>query len=55
MLFRSVASLTKDRPQALTNIFITVSDGVELVVKGNGIIHVIGFYEPEAGDDLDFD
>ena len=50
-----VASLTKERPQTLTNIFITLTDAVTLVVKGNGIIHVIGFYEPEAEGDLDLD
>jgi len=49
-----VASLTKERPQATTNIFITLSDNVQLIVKGAGIIHVIGFFEPEANDD-DFD
>ena len=50
-----VASLTKERPQTLINIFITLTDGVTLVVKGNGIIHVLGFYEPADGGDLDFD
>lgn len=48
-----VASLTKERPQANTNIFISLIDKIELIVKGAGVIHVIGFYEPEA-DDMDF-
>lgn len=51
-----VASLTKERPQASINIFITLTDEVELIVKGNGIIHAIGFYEPEnEGLDGDFE
>ncbi len=49
-----VASLTKERPQATTNIFVTLEDAVSLVVKGNGIIHVIGFFEPENEDNLPF-
>lgn len=50
-----IASLTKDRPQAYTNIFVSLADDVEFVVKGNGIVHAIGFYEPEDDGPMDFD
>lgn len=50
-----IASLTKERPQAYTNIFVSLADDVEFIVKGNGIIHAIGFYEPEDDGPLDFD
>lgn len=46
--------MTKERPHATTNIFISLVDNAELIVKGAGIIHVIGFFEPE-GNDVDFD
>lgn len=47
-----VASLTKERPQATINIFVTLEDSITLVVKGNGTVHVIGFFEPEGDNDL---
>lgn len=47
-----IASLTKDRPQSLINVFISLLDEVSLVVKGNGTLHVTGFFEPEQAGDL---
>lgn len=50
-----IASLTKERPHATLNIFLSLLDGAKLIVKGNGIIHVAGFFEPEqeGGDMID--
>jgi len=50
-----VALLTKERPQASINVYITLADNVQLVVEGNGVIHVTGYFEPEGQDDLPFD
>lgn len=50
-----VASLTKERPQVTINIFITLTDNIEIAVKGNGIIHVVGFFEPINKKSLDLD
>ena len=49
-----VALLTKERPQASINVYITLDDNVQLVVEGNGVIHVTGYFEPEGQDDLPF-
>ena len=46
-----IASLTKDRPHASLNIFITLLDELTLVVKGNGNVHLVGFYESDEGMD----
>ena len=47
----AIATLTKERPQATINLFISLLDEVSLVAKGNGSLHITGFYEPdqEAG------
>lgn len=49
-----IASLTKDRPQATINLFISLADEVSLVVKGNATLHVVGFFEPDQDADLPF-
>lgn len=49
-----IASLTKDRPQATVNLFISLADDVTLLVKGNATLHVVGFYEPDQEADLPF-
>lgn len=41
-----VALLTKERPQASINVYVTLADNVQLVVEGNGIIHITGYFEP---------
>ncbi len=47
-----VATLTKERPQATINLFLSLIDEASVVVKGNAIVHVIGFYEPDQDGDL---
>ena len=46
-----IASLTQEEPQTTISLYIALIDEATLLVKGNGIIHVIGFSEPdpEAG------
>ena len=39
-----VVTLTKEKSQATVNLFLALVDDVTLLVKGNGIIHVVGFY-----------
>jgi hypothetical protein len=39
-----VANLTKDKSQATINLFLAIIDEVTLVVKGAGILHVLGFF-----------
>ena len=46
-----IASLTKDRPQATLNIFLSLLDVTKLLVEGNGIMHIVGFFEPEQNED----
>lgn len=50
-----VATLTKEKPQATINLFISLLDDVTLIVKGNGIIHVVGFFEPDQEGDIPFE
>ena len=47
-----IASLTKDKPQSSVNVFISLLDEAILSVKGNGTIHVTGFFEPDQQDEL---
>ena len=47
-----IATLTKDRPHVTLNVFITLLDELTLIVKGNGHIHLVGFYE-ESDEDMD--
>ncbi len=42
-----IATLTKERPHASINLFISLLDEVSLVAKGNGSVHITGFYEPD--------
>lgn len=49
-----IASLTKERPQATINLFISLVDELTLLVKGNATLHVAGFYEPDQEADLPF-
>jgi len=49
-----VATLTKEKPQATINLFISLIDDVTLLVKGNATVHLIGFYEPDQDADLPF-
>lgn len=49
-----IASLTKERPQATINLFISLVDELTLLVKGNATLHVVGFYEPDQDADLPF-
>ena len=46
--------MTKERPQATLNLFLSLVDEASLVVKGNATIHVVGFYEPDQEADLPF-
>lgn len=39
-----VASLSRKNPQVALNLYISISEQAEIFVKGNGIIHVIGFF-----------
>lgn len=36
------------------NLFLALVDDITLIVKGNGNIHVVGFYEPEPGEGMPF-
>jgi hypothetical protein len=47
-----IATLTKERPQATINLFISLLDDVSLLVKGNGSLHITGFFEPDQDGDL---
>jgi hypothetical protein len=47
-----IATLTKERPQATINLFISLLDEVSLVAKGNGSLHITGFYEPDQEEGL---
>ncbi len=49
-----IASLTKERPQATVNLFISLADDLTLIVKGNATLHVVGFFEPDQDADLPF-
>ena len=42
-----IASLDKSHPHATINVFISLLDEAVLSVKGNGILHITGFFEPE--------
>jgi hypothetical protein len=42
-----IATLTKEKPQASINLFISLIDEATLVVKGNATLHVVGFFEPD--------
>ena len=44
--------LTKDKPHATINVFLSLVDEVKLIVKGNGNIHVVGFFEPSQDDEF---
>jgi hypothetical protein len=45
-----LVTLTKERPHAFLNVFLSLLDEVTLVAKGNGSIHITGFFEPEEGE-----
>lgn len=47
-----IATLTKERPQAVINVFISLLDEVTLTAKGNGSLHITGFYEPDQESGL---
>lgn len=47
-----IATLTKEQPQATVNLFISILDDATLIVKGNAIIHVVGFFEDDQDGDL---
>jgi hypothetical protein len=47
-----IAVLTKDKPHATINVFLSLMDEVKLIVKGNGNIHVVGFFEPSQDDEF---
>jgi len=47
-----IASLTKDRSHTAINVFISLLDEVTFTVKGNGVLHVTGFFEPDQQGDL---
>ena len=40
-----VASLTKETPQVAINIYISLLDQATLLVKGDGVVHVVGLCE----------
>jgi hypothetical protein len=42
-----IATLTKDHPHAVVNFFLTLVDEVTILTKGNGALHITGFYEPD--------
>ena len=54
-----IAVLTKEKPHATLNIFISLMDEVKFVVKGNGNVHIVGFFEPSQDEQFmnpaDFD
>jgi hypothetical protein len=45
-----IATLTREHPHAALNLFISLLDGVTILNKGNGTLHVTGFYEPDEVD-----
>ncbi len=47
-----IANLTKDKPQVSINVFISLLDEVSLHTKGNGVLHITGFFEPDQQGDL---
>ena len=44
-----IATLTKDKPHVVINLFLSLLDEAVLVTKGNGTLHLTGFYEVEEG------
>jgi hypothetical protein len=48
-----IANLTREHPHAAVNLFISLLDEVTVVNKGNGTLHVTGFYEPDEVDPED--
>lgn len=49
-----VASLTKASPQVVINVFLALQDEAEFIVKGNGTLHITGFFEPEQEEPVPF-
>jgi hypothetical protein len=39
-----IGTLTKDRPHLSINLFLSLLDQVTLITKGNGSLHITGFY-----------
>ncbi len=39
--------LSQKNPHQAVNMYVEISEPVEFIVKGNGAVHLIGFYEPE--------
>jgi len=42
-----ICTLTHQNPHLAVNLYVEVAEYVEIIVKGNGIVHIIGFFEPE--------
>lgn len=42
-----LCTLTHKYPQQAVNMYVEISEPVEFLVRGNGAVHLIGFYEPE--------
>lgn len=42
-----IATLTRDHPHAVVNLFVSLLDDVTFVTKGNGALHITGFFEPD--------
>lgn len=42
-----LSTLTHKNPHVTVNLYFEMGEGIELFVKGNGIVHAIGFFEPE--------
>lgn len=43
----AIGTLSQKCPQISLNFYVEIGEHVEFAVKGNGVIHVIGFFEPE--------
>ncbi len=50
-----IASLTKDKPHVVINLFISLLDKITLINKGKGTIHLTGFFELDNGEGEEFD
>ena len=53
-----IGSVAKDHMHLTVNLFVSLIDNVTFHVKGDGTIHITGFFEPEQGDlplDADFE
>ena len=42
-----ICALTRENPHKTVNLFATLNDRVDMILKGGGKLHMTGFVEPE--------